>query len=63
MNSLELIEAKSVELGKIHNHIIKSTKKLATKSLIDKLSNKVFKLEFKSNNSIKDVVEKILPTL
>ena len=29
----------NVELGKIHNHIIESTKKLARKSLIDKLSS------------------------
>ena len=45
-----------------------STKELTKKSLIDKLSNKLLKLEFGKNNSIKSkclkhVVEKILPTL
>ena len=45
-----------------------STKKSTKKSLIDKLSNKLLKLEFEKNNSIKTkflkhVVEKILPTL
>ena len=35
----------NVELGKIHNHITESTKKLAKKSLIDKLSSKLLKLE------------------
>ena len=43
----------------------KSTKKLAKKSLIEELSNKLLRLEFKSNNSIKTkclkyVVKKIL---
>ena len=37
----------NVELDKIHNHIIESTKKLAKKSLIDKLSGKLSKLELK----------------
>ena len=37
----------NVELGKIHNHVIKSTIKLATKSLIDKLSSELLKLELK----------------
>ena len=37
----------NVELDKIHNHIIESTKKLAKKSLIDKLSSKLSKLELK----------------
>ena len=45
-----------------------STKEVTKKSLIDKLSNKLLKLEFEKNNSIKPeclkhVVEKILPTL
>ena len=45
-----------------------STKELIKKSLIDELSNKLLKLEFKKKNSIKikclkHVVEKILPTL
>ena len=46
-----------VEIGKIQNYIVKSTKKLTEEStkegLIDQLSNKLLKLEFKSNNSIK----------
>ena len=37
----------NVELGKIHNHIIESTKKLAKKSLIDKLSRELLKLKLK----------------
>ena len=37
----------TVELGKIHNHIIESTKKLAKKSLIDKLSSELLKLELR----------------
>ena len=37
----------NAELGKIHNHIIESTKKLAKKSLIDKLSSELLKLELK----------------
>ena len=37
------------EINKIHRHIKKSTKK----SLIDNLSNRWLKLEFKSNHSIK----------
>ena len=61
-----------VKIGKIQNYIAKSTKKLTEestkKSLIDELSNKLLRLEFKSNNSIKTkclryVVKKILPTL
>ena len=49
-------------------YIKESTKELTKKSLIDELSNKLLKLEFKKNNSIKSkclkhVVEKILPTL
>ena len=46
-----------VEIGKIQNYITKSTKKLTEestkKSLIGELSNKLLRLEFKSNNSIK----------
>ena len=45
------------EIGKIQNCITKSTKKLTEestkKSLIDELSNKLLRLEFKLNNSIK----------
>ena len=37
----------NVELGKIYNHIIESTKKLAKKSLIDKLSSELLRLELK----------------
>ena len=44
-------------INEIHRHIKKSTKKLTekstTKSLIDELSNKLLRLEFKSNTSIK----------
>ena len=61
-----------VETGKMENYITKSIKKLTEEStknsLIDELSNKLLKLEFKSINSIKTkclkyVVKKILPTL
>ena len=45
-----------VEIGKIQNYIVKSTKKLNEEStkeaLIGQLSNKLLRLEFKSNNSI-----------
>ena len=74
---LELIQLKKmlisyVEIGEIQNCITKSTKKLTEestrKSLIDKLSNKLLRLEFKSNNAIKTkclkyVVKIILPNL
>ena len=51
-----------VEIGKIQNHIIESTKK----SLIDDLSKRLLKLEFKSNHSIKSkclnwIFKNILP--
>ena len=61
-----------IEIGKIQNYIVKSTKKLTEestkKSLINKLSDKLVRLEFKSKNSIKTkclkyVVKKILPIL
>ena len=61
-----------VEIGKIQNFIIKVnrklTEKLAKKSIIDEISNKILRLEFKSNSSIKTkclkyVVNKISPTL
>ena len=46
-----------VEIGKIQNCITESTKKLTEestkKSLIDELSNKLLRSEFKPNNSIK----------
>ena len=46
----------------------KLTEESTKKSLVDGLSNKLIRLEFKSNNSIKTkylkyVVKKILPTL
>ena len=55
-------------INEIHRHIIKSTKKLTEKFLIDELSNKLLRLEFKSKNSIKIkflkyIVKKILPIL
>ena len=55
-------------INEIHRHIKKSTKKSSKKSLMDALSRKLLRLEFKSNNSIrtkclKYVVKKILPTL
>ena len=37
----------NVELGKIHNHIIESTKTLAKKYLIDKLLSELLKLKLK----------------
>ena len=53
--------------NEIFRHIKKSNKESTKKSLIDKLSNKLLKLEFEKNNSIKSrclkyVVKKILPT-
>ena len=52
------------EINKIHRHIKKSSKK----SLIDKISTRLLKLEFVDNHSIKSkylkwIVRKILPTL
>ena len=52
-----------VEIDKIQNCIVKSTKKSTKESLIDELSDKLLRLEFESNNSIKYVVKKILPNL
>ena len=57
-----------VKIGKIQNYIVESNKKLTKKSLIDELSNKLLRLEFKSNNSIKErclkyVFKKKLPEL
>ena len=51
-------------MNQIHRHIKESTKK----SLMYQLSNKLLRLEFKKNSSIKTkclkyVVKKILPTL
>ena len=59
-------------INEIHRHIKKSTKKLTKKStkeaLIDELSNKLLRLEFKSNNStktrcLKYVVKHIFPAI
>ena len=55
-------------INEIHRQIKKLTKKSTKKYLIDELLNKLLRLEFKSNNSIKTnclkyVVKKILPTL
>ena len=55
-------------IDEIHRQIKKLTEKSTKKSLIDELSNKLLRLEFKSNNSIKTkclkcVVKKIFPTL
>ena len=49
-------------MNKIHRHIKKSTKK----SLIDKISKRLLKLEFKSNHliiikALKRIVKKLLP--
>ena len=61
-----------VEISRIQNYIVAANKKLIEEStkkyLIDKVSNKLLRLEVKSNNSIKTkclkyVVKKILPTL
>ena len=62
----------SKAINEIYGHIKKSIKKLTEestkKSFIDELSNKLLRLEFKSNNSLKTkclkyVVKKILPAL
>ena len=53
----------NIELGKIHNHIIESTKKLAKQSLIDELSSELLKLELTKTIQQKYVVKQILPTL
>ena len=58
----------NIELGRIQNYIIKWTKSESKKSLIDKISNKLLRLEFKSNNPIntkwlKYIVKNILPTI
>ena len=55
-------------INEIHREIKKLTEKSTKKYLIDELSNKLLRLKFKSNNSIKTkcliyVVKKKLPTL
>ena len=57
----------NIELGRIQNYIIESTKKLAEKSLIDEISKRPSGLEFKSNNftktkCLKYIAKHILPT-
>ena len=56
----------NIELGRIQNYILESTKKLTKKSLIDDLSKILLGLKFKSNKSIKTkclkyIVKHILP--
>ena len=43
----------NIKNGRINNHIKESSKKSYEKSLIDNISKRLFKLEFKPNNSIK----------
>ena len=55
-------------INEIYRYIKKLIKKSTKKSLIDELSNKLLRLEFKSNNSIKTkclkyVVKHIFPTI
>ena len=55
-------------INKIHRQIEKLTNKPTKKYLMDEFSNKLLRLEFKSNNyiktnSLKYVVKKILPAL
>ena len=55
-------------INEIHRQIKESIKKSGKKSLIDEISDKLLRLKFKSNNSIKTkcleyIVKKILPTL
>ena len=57
-----------VEIGKIKSYIAMSIKTSTKKALIDKLSEKLLRLKFNSNNSIKTkclkyAVKKTLPTL
>ena len=56
-----------IGIGKIYNHVIKSTKtlteKLTKKSLIDKILKKLLKLEFEENHSIKFIVKKIFSSM
>ena len=77
VNLLGLIQPKNdfnifLEISKIQNYIARSNKKLTEKSTketsIDELSNKLLRLEFKSNRStkkkcLKYIVKKILPTI
>ena len=56
------------EIGRIHSFIAMSVKNSNKKTLIDELSDKLLKLEFKLNNSIKAkclkyVIKEILATL
>ena len=65
---LNIFKAQNKRFRHIKESIKKSTEELTKISLIDELSNRLLKLEFKSNNPIKTkcmkhVVKKILPTL
>ena len=56
------------EICKIHHYLVESNEKLNKESLIDKISIRLLKLEFKSNNSIKTkclkwIVKNILPKI
>ena len=59
-----------IDIGKIHNYIIRSTKniteKLTKKSLTGKISNRLLEIEFEKYNSIKSkclkyIVKKYFP--
>ena len=61
-------DEKYFNIFKAVNEIQRHIKKSIKKSLIDELSSKLLRLEFRSNNSaktkcLKYVVNKILPTL
>ena len=67
-NFLNIFKAHNEKFRHIKESNKESTKELTKKSLIDELSNKLLKLEFEKNNSIKSkwlkhVVEKIFLTL
>ena len=58
----------SKAINEINRHIKKSTKKINKKSLVDELSSRFLRMEFKSDGSIKTellkyVVKKVLPEL
>ena len=51
-----------VEIGKIQNQIIESTKKLFKKSLINNISKRLLELELKSM-CLKFIFKKVLPSI
>ena len=58
----------SKAINEINRHIKKSTKEINKKSLIDEISSRLLKIEFKSGDSIKTkllkyVAKKVLPKL